>query len=89
LILKISPENLWIEQFAAARAVFSVRVQFSSLPAFRSASPKAKGCAVRSLVCLTLYFYYSGLGGINLQRLFREFSLWFVWVAGFSTVLGA
>jgi hypothetical protein len=26
---------------------------------------KAKGCAARSLVCLTLYFYCSELGGIN------------------------
>jgi hypothetical protein len=32
----------------------------------RKATAKAKGCAVRSLLCLTLYFYYSELGEINL-----------------------
>jgi hypothetical protein len=50
---------------------------------------KAKGCAVRSLICLTLYFYFSELSGINLQRLFREFAFCFPAVAGSSTDSGA
>jgi hypothetical protein len=32
----------------------------------RKVAAKAKGCAVRSLVCLTFYSYYSGLTVINL-----------------------
>jgi hypothetical protein len=38
---------------------------------------------------LFFYFYFNKLSGINLSRLFREVALWFVWVAGFSTVSGA
>jgi hypothetical protein len=51
------------------------RDQFSSsqLAVF---SVKAKGCATRSLVYLTLYFNSSGWNGINLQQvLHRIFGL--------------